>query len=376
MQKQFTRQHTNMAKGLAILLLLMYHLFESEKLITSLDVIYSPFSLNGFLTLTGFGNVCVSVFVFLTSFGIASGLFAQGKSGGKETLSGQGADAEAISSGPFSLEAAYRQAARRFFRLMGNFAVLYLSVNLLWWHWFDYQSLYGMNKQGILYMLTDALGLSMFFGTPTLNATWWYMEIAYLLIFLVPVLAWAVGKLGYSALLAACFLPHIITFNPDLERYLFVAVFGVCAAYGRWPDRLLCLKLHPALQWIAGAAGFVLCILIRQNSVVHEYYLHLADAPVALFLIYIATALVGRAPLIGKAFAFIGKHAMNIYLVHTFFYMALWQQYIYHFRYAGITFLLLLVSCLLYSVLLESVKKAVKRIGGKWPFSRQKSLSR
>lgn len=325
-----------MAKGLAILLLLTYHLFENETLVTSLNVIYKPFSLSGFLTLTGFGNVCVSIFVFLTAFGIASGLLSQPD---------------------VTPAAAYRQAVKRFVILMIHFSVLYLSVNLLWWHFFDYQSLYGLNKQGLLYILTDAAGLSMFFSTPTLNATWWYMEIAYLLIFLVPLLTGLVKKIGYPILFLAAFLPYIVTFNPDLERYLFVAVFGVCAAYGKWPDKLLNLKLHPVFQWLIGIAGFVLCVLVRQNYVVYETYVHLLDAPIALFLVWLSASLIGSVPLLGKAFAFLGKHAMNIYLVHTFFYMALWQKYIYYFKYAGITFLLLLASCLIYSVLLEFLKK-------------------
>ncbi len=344
MQKQFTKNHSDMAKGLAILLLLFYHLFENEELIVSLEVNHAPFSREGFLLFSGFGNICVAVFVFLTAFGIATGLLAQ-----KDAL-------------PENLfwKTAYNQAAKRFFRLMLNFAVLYLSVNLLWWYKFDYQSLYGTDKQGIVLLLTDALGLSMFFNTPTLNATWWYMEIAYILIFLVPLLTWLTAKIGYPILLIAFFLPHAVTVEPDLQRYLFVAVFGVCAAYGKWPDKLLNLKLHPAFQWLAGIAGFILCVLIRQNYVIHAYYAHLVDAPVALFLIFLAAALPGSLPVPGRALAFVGKHSMNIYLVHTFFYQILWRQYIYQFKYAGISFLLLLVSCILYSVLLETVKKITK----------------
>lgn len=347
MQRQFTKNHSNMAKGLAILLLLAYHLFENEKVVVSMDVIYAPFSLQGFLRFTNFGNICVSVFVFLTAYGIATGLFAQ---------------KEALQENLF-WKSAYRQASKRFFRLMFNFTILYLSVNLLWWFQFDYQSLYGADKQGTLLLLTDAFGLSMFFGTPTLNETWWYMEIAYLLIFLVPFLTRLVEKIGYPVLLLSILAPFAVTFHPDLKRYLFVAVFGVCAAYGKWPDRLLELKLHPVWQWAAGIVGFILCVLIRQNYMVHEYYIHLADALIALFLVYVASVLLGSLPGLGKALAFIGRYSMNIYLVHTFFYLILWRPYIYHFRYAGITFLLLLVSSLLYSVLLEWVKKMFGLIG-------------
>lgn len=340
-----------MAKGLAILLLLAYHLFENEEIIVSMDVIHAPFPRQGFLAFTGFGNICVSIFVFLTSFGIATGLYAQRESLGNRFL-----------------KEAYGQAVKRFLALMKNFAVLYLSVNLLWWRKFDYPSLYGAGKQGILLALTDALGLPMFFGTPTLNETWWYMEIAYLLIFLVPLLAWFADRIGLPILLLAFFAPYVAVFQPDLKRYLFVAVFGVCAAHGRWLDRLLNLRLHPALVWAGGILGFPLCILIRQNYMVHEYYINLADAPIALFLIFVAAALLGSVPLLGKALAFLGKHSMNIYLVHTFFYLILWRHYIYHFRYAYVTFLLLLAACLVYSAALEIAKRMVRKIARKGEF--------
>ena len=333
-----------MAKGLAILLLLAYHLFDSKETIVSMGVNHAPFSLEGFLRLSSFGNICVSIFVFLTSFGISRGLLTQKETFGKEGF----------------WRISYGQAVGRYLRLTLNFAILYLSVNLLWWHKFDYQSLYGAGDQGVLLMLTDALGLSMFFGTPTLNATWWYMELAYLLIFLIPLLVRLVEKIGYPLLLLAFLLPSALTIQPDLRRYFFVAVFGACAAWGNWPDRLLELKLHPILRWLAVAFGFVLCVLIRQNYMVHEHYVHLIDAPMSLFLVYAAAGVAGAVPLLGKALAFLGKHSMNIYLVHTFFYMMLWRQYIYRFQYAGITFLLLLAVCLLYSVLLEAIKKLTR----------------
>lgn len=336
MLKVFSKDHSNMAKGLAILLLLTYHLFENEALITSLQVNYQPFSLSNFLTFTEFGNVCVSVFVFLTSFGIATGLFSQ-----KE----------------ITISVAYQQAVKRFFILMIQFFIVYISINLLWWYKFDYQSLYGINKQGFLFMLTDAAGLSMFFDTPTLNETWWYMEIAYILIFLIPFLTWIVKKIGYPFLLIAAFLPYMVTLNPDLERYFFVSAFGVCAAYGKWLDHILQIKIHPVVKGMIGIIGFFLCVLIRQNYMIYEHYIHIIDAPIALFLVYFASAVLGAIPGIKQCFVFIGKHAMNIYLVHTFFYMALWQKYIYYFHYAFITLSLLIIVCLIYSILLELIKK-------------------
>lgn len=336
MQKQFTKDHSFMVKGLAIILLLTYHLFENESLVTSLGVNHAPLSLPNFLMLTGFGNICVAVFVFLTAFGISKGLLAQ-----EEII-------------PMKV---YQQATKRFVTLMFHFLFMYVSINLLWWSKFDYKSLYGSGYQGLLYALTDATGLSMFFDTATLNMTWWYMEIAYILIFLVPLLAWLTKKLGYYMLLIAFFAPAVLNLNSDVERYLFTAVVGVCAAYGSWPDRLLNLKCKKVVQWVIGIVLVAISVPIRQNYAIQESYDHLIDAPVAVILVFFAGVLLASVPVLNKVLAFIGKHSMNIYLVHTFFYMALWQKFIYQFEYAGVTLVLLLVTCLAYSVVLEFVKK-------------------
>ena len=340
MQQIFDKEKSKEVKGLAILFLLAYHLFESADLVNSMGVNYAPFSLENFLLVTGFGNVCVSVFVFLTAYGISVGIWKQ----------------EGITIGD-----AYRQACRRFFRLVWQFFALFLSVNILWGVFFDYDKLYGMNKQGMFYLVTDATGFSQFLDTPTMNLTWWYMKVAYILIFLIPALAFAVRKIGNPMLMIAFLLPFAVEMDKDVQRYFFVAVFGVCAAHGKWVDKLLGIKIPCIVKWILGFGLLALSILVRQNYVVYQTYVAYVDAPIVLVIVYFACQVLGSIPVLRKVLAFIGTHSMNIYLVHTFFYMSLWRAFIYHFKYAGLIFLALLVTTLLYSVVLEFIKHKIFR---------------
>jgi len=350
---QFTKNRTLAAKGVAILLLLAYHLFENGNIIADMNVKYGPLGLEPFLLITGFGNICVAVFVFLSAYGIAKGLLAAEK---------------------FDARKAYKQAAKRFLKLMTNFFVLYVSVCLLWFYKFDFVALYGGGIQGLLYMLTDATGLSAFFGTPNLNMTWWYMEIAYILVFLVPFLVWVVRKIGYPVILIALFLPAIISFDSGVERYLITAVLGVCAAYGNWFEHLMAKKVNVVFKWLVAAGGLVLCVLVRQNFAVREHYLHIVEAPIALFLVWVAGVLLGAIPVLSKVLEFIGKHSMNIYLVHTFFYMILWRNEIYRFQYAGLIFLVLLVVSLGYSVVLEAIKGIAIKLSKKLPVEKWRKI--
>lgn len=341
MCREFSRKCSDMVKGLAILLLLNYHLFEDASVVAQMQVDYRPLPEQLFVMITKFGNVSVSVFVFLTAFGITKGLM------GQENV---------------TPDAMYRQAVRRMLRLMGNFAVLYVSVALVWRNRFDFASLYGEGKQGFLYMLADGAGLAEFLDTPTLNMTWWYMKIAYVLIFLVPLLFLLVRKVGCCLLPVAFFAPAVFLLDPDTARYLLTAAVGVCAAYGGWLDRLLGIRLHPVLRWCAGIGGIVLCVLVRQNFFVQERLLFLVDAVIALFLAWLAAALPGSVPGVRRALEFVGRYSMNIYMVHTFFYMILWRRYIYYVRYAGGILVVLLLASLTYSVLLEWAKRWLKKL--------------
>lgn len=345
MDREFSKKSSLVVKGVAILFLLQYHLFGEAGTVADLQVDYRPFPLEAFLTFSRFGNVSVAVFVFLTAYGITKGLREQEGIGAQDM---------------------YRQAVRRMLKLMVNFLALFASVTLLWMRWFDYASLYGEGKQGFLYMLADGTGLAQILNTPTLNMTWWYMEIAYVLIFLVPLLHILTQKMGYTLLPVILLFPAVVELNPDISRYLFTAAVGVCAAYGNWPDRLLNLKLHPVFRWMAGCAGLVLCVMVRQNFFVQESFLHLADAGMAVFLVWFSTALPGSVPVVRKVLGFIGRYSMNIYMVHTFFYLILWRYYIYAFRYAGAILVALLLASLAWSVALEWIKKGVLGLLRKW----------
>lgn len=341
MTKTFTKSDSMAAKGMAILLLLLYHLFHETWILEELRVNYAPIPQDLFLMVSEFGNICVAVFVMITAYGITKSI---------------------MSAPDMAIAESYRQAGKRFWKLLGSFALLYLSVILIWFYKFDLGSLYGEGKQGILLLLCDAAGLASYFDSPTLCETWWYMPLAYALIFLIPLLAFCYKKMGNTLLLAGFFVPMIVTLNSDMQRYFFVAVMGVCAAGGDWFGKLFSRNISAVLKWLVGIVGFVLCILIRQNAVVKDYFFDYVDAPVAFFVICFTVMLPGTVPGIKQFLGFVGKHSMYIFLVHTFFYMILFRGFIYQFKYAGITYVLLLATSLGYAVVLNYVRVLLAKL--------------
>lgn len=339
--KEFTKEHSLMVKGVAIMLLLVYHLFHEQHVLLEMQVNYAPFSENAFLQFAGFGNICVAIFVMLTAYGISTGIFNEND---------------------FDIKKIYTNCGKRFGKLMLNFAVVYITINLICFPYLDYPSLYGAGKQGVLMMLCDATGVASTLGTPLLNGTWWYMKIAYVLIFLVPLIAFAVKRVGKITLILAFFAPFVVCFDPDVERYFFVAVFGVVAAFCKWPEKVMNAKIHPFFWWIAAVFGGILCVLVRQNALVKDWFWNYVDAFIAFFIICVVVMTVGTVPVVKMVLEFLGKHSMNIFLVHTFFYMIVWRKYVYYFEYAIVTFLILLGISLVYSLVLEFAKDGVKKI--------------
>lgn len=340
MKREFSKEDTMAVKGMAILALLFYHLFDYGDRVTMLQVDYRPFSLDFFLLVSGFGNICVAVFAFLSAYGIVKGIRSREKENGMQDM-----------------HAVYQQTLKRYLKLAANFLFMFLGVNLLWFSKFDYTGYYGEGIWGCFYIFLDAVGLAAICETPILNITWWYMELAILIIFFVPLLYLVVKKIGNYTILLGILFPMVVELNSDVKRYYLVVLLGVMAASGDWFEKLFLLNMPFWIQAVLGTALLAVCIPVRQNYGMYHSFAYLMDAPIALFFSWFVAKLLSGIKGMGSVLRFLGRHSMNIYFVHTFFYLILYQEFIYSFRYAGVIFLVLLACSLCFSLALETLKK-------------------
>ncbi len=341
MNKTFTKEDTLLVKGVAILFMLFYHLFETYERVNSVGVIYAPLSENAFLMVSGFGNICVAVFAFISAYGISKKL---------------------ISLEDTDLRDWYKVSVKRYLKLLVGFLCIYASVTLLWFYKFDYVKLYGKGWQGVLCGLLDALGLAQVAGTPTLCETWWYMEIAIIIIFMTPVLLKVVKSMGNYSIILGVLLPLVVELPFDFKRYYFVILFGVVAAHEEWLERARLDRFPKWARIIVGIVLFATLVVIRQNYFVYNSFAYLLDGAIAVFFAWFMKELFGGIPGVKQILRFLGKHSMNIYFIHSFIYMIIYQEFVYSFRYAGLIFGVLLSISLVYSVCLEGIKKSVIRL--------------
>ena len=340
-----------LAKGLAIIMMLFHHLFYSTETISAHvgagGFSSSPLSEASLVNVAQSFKICVAVFVFITAYGTFRQLDAKG------LISERGA------------RLCERYSIEHVVKLLAGFwcvFVLAQAVALLVGvpsHWAG--SVYGGNGviAGIAYFLIDGLGLSSALGTPSLNATWWYMSLAILLIFLVPVLIKTSRLIGGWALLAMSALVPLLAgweLGRSLWWYLPSACAGIaCAQYGTF-ERLLAMlrsERHAAPKAVVLALLLAVLLVVRQR-IGMEFAIDALAAFLVCLLSCVLEKTVARAPL-----CFLGAHSMNIFLLHTFIYDYFFGSAIYSLVWFPFILLALLAASLLCSVLIEAAKRAV-----------------
>ncbi len=334
---QFNKKDSLTVKGVAILLMLFYHLF-------SANYVYEKFPIKHLFpnrevvqSLAGFGNICVAIFVFLSAYGISASI--QNK---REEKKAKGI---------------YTEAWKRVLVLILHFFTMYFSICLVWFVKFDFTTVYGQGKQSILLAIADALGLAELFNTPTLCMTWWYMGLAIILIFVVPLFQFAYEKIGFFLIGIILLLPVIVNVDMDMYIYMVVAVVGVCTFNGNWLVKIKENKTPYIIKVVITILLLFITLLLRGNFNVYTYFKIISEAFVALVWVTGIYLLLGKVPVLTKCLQFLGKHAINIFFVHTFFYMILYQDEFYGLQYAWLIYIAVLGVSLLYSILLEFMKR-------------------
>lgn len=336
-QRSFSKEMTLVTKGVLILMLLTHHLFFGNA-IEAYDVITISSDAIWIQELVKYLNICIAGFAFLSAFGITRNL----KNSKEKKPKGY-----------------FHAACRRLLKLESSVWFIYLCA-ILYKKFVLHESIKLMyvgaqNQFEPLYLLIDLCGLSTYFGTPHINVTWWYLSFAILLIATMPILYMLYEKFRYALLPVGVLLPVVIfQGNVYFASLLPVVILGIAFAYEDWFE-----KLDVAVRgWQKRTLSLVICLALLVLSFelcanVWEIYAY----PFAFLIAYLAFAYLGRIPGVRHVLMFIGEHATNIFLIHTFIYYYFYPDFIYSFRYSVCIVPALLLISLLVSVVIELLKK-------------------
>lgn len=346
---RFSKEDTLMIKGVAILMLLFYHLFYYEPMFLEYNVIFAPFELQTIMKGSRVFNICVSIFLFLSVYGIYKGYEKI------ETQKGS-----MLTGNDFLW-----LSLKRYFSLMIGYLAVFISV-LVFFSWdMDVLSAYGSGFRGGYYFLLDLLGLSKFFGFDCLNGSWWYLQVAIIIIFVMPFLYKAFQKWEYYMIPVLILLPYVFSVDYITNKYRITVLLAlVCARYD---------LLEKLIQWdcngrkaIAyGVKGVITLVstgifwFLRQyeGDLVTEQMKFLAEGCLAFSIICVIYLLLSDISVLKKFFGVFGKYSLSMYFSHLFFsyYFVTIRGYIFSAKYFGLIFIVQIAVTLLYSVLLDKL---------------------
>lgn len=355
---KFTKEHTMQMKGIAIIILLFHHCFLNaqrwatvpyEKLATTkgwgyYPISFAPFSSHTIQYLASFSKICVAMFVFMTGYGMWVSYESQKK---KTTMS--------------------NYIKKRMVTLMTGFLIIFVVTEILAIPTGRFIEVYGHDFRSVVYMIIDALGLAKLLGTPLFCLTWWYMSLAIVLIMIFPFIHSIMEKYQWVVVVASIIVPRACGFgqSTDLFRYLLAYTLGM---YFAQHDLLARIKEKFMEQNVAGKLlslivsliGLAVIIKCRQNAWIGWKYLDFWDGFAAMYVIVNSYIYILNGKWIVKGLGFLGKHSMNIFLIHSFYRDVFFHEFTYSFYYAWLDYIVLMAISLVTSIVLEWFKKLIR----------------
>lgn len=339
----FDKRQTSIAKGVAVLLLLWHHLFFNVK--DNYDLFISVFSFKGVpieCFIADFCKVCVAVFLVLSGYGLQK--------------SWEKSKARIIRGGNNKslCKAEIQFVKNHLLKLMSGFWAVYiifvpLSILFGTPFWETYHN-------NFLYGLLDFFGISFLFGTPTVNATWWFMSPIIVFYLIFPLLHKVLDYCGEILLaISACVLivPIFYRIPGQISTWLFSFVLGMYFSKNSIFEKI-CIRVNTIpKKYIFTFCAILATALIRMNN-------SDLDFAFAFAIIVFSFLVLSKIPILNTVFEHLGKHSGAIFMFHTFIFSLYFKDFIYWFKYPLIIFAVLTVVCYVIAVGIEWLKRITR----------------
>ncbi|MDO4489588.1 MAG: acyltransferase [Lachnospiraceae bacterium] len=331
----FSKNVTLAAKGIGAILMLNHHLFSCfPEYVDQYQVSSRLFSMDTVMRFSIFSKICVAIFVVLSAYGMTLS-FDRSRGSGTQYVK------------------------RRLFRLEAGFWPVFFLATATFFLREDHLGVYLASGKGngLLYYVIDGLGLASFLGTPTYNETWWYMSLAILMVFLVPVLVKLYDAAGICVLGLLVMAPYLgVAMTPSV-MYLCSIAIGIWLARGNLLDRVQAITATGVGKgvFLVGMLAVLLALYRYRDPLAAAW---LSDGAAALVIILILFVLVDEMKLPLPVLRWIGKHSMNVFLIHTLLLEYYFRDVVYRGKNWFLILLVLLVMSLTASVLVEMLKQA------------------
>ena len=351
---EFSKNNTLALKGIAIIMMMFHHCFRKVELIENYKISFFPLNQEFVINISLVFKICVSIFIFITGYGL--------------TLSLKKLNSEYN----WTNKELFKWTINRLIKTLSGFWVVAIISYLIC------QIIDGTTKDiffqdgiayGIFKMLINFLGLSKIFKINDFNSTWWYMSLAILFILSMPIFIKLFKKYNYiNVLLFVIFIPRIMTCEFIINSYitfLFPLLIGIIFAEKDLVVKFANFKINnnnyynKILKFIIETIVVIFMYILSVNMPDNLFW-EMKFGIIPVFLICYLYEFFIDIPILKHILQFLGKHSMNIFLIHEFIRTNYLTDYIYSYRnFIKIIFILILISLML-SILLEIFKKLIK----------------
>lgn len=317
----FTKKHTEVCKGIAVLLLLWHHLYymhpEQGWLVYHTAV---------------YAKVCVHIFLILSGYGL---FYSMRKRESNMMLNSES-----------ELRRLWSFYKSRFMTLMPRYWIIFIlgvGIYMAVLHKMP-ADVFKKTSHPWIYLVLQFLGLHMLkFGGYGYNPTWWYMTTIIMLYIVFPYIYKLISEYPVTAFAG---LSLYFLYRPDIPAVgnwgvpfvlgVFLAkIMDDCSVNGRFKNGWLQMTLA-----IGGATIITIFFLIPYLRTNFRMFWMTALGLEAIMLGYF----IEKINWVGNALSFVGRHSYNIFLCHTFINFWFLFKFIYKFRSSPIWSLPLLLG--------------------------------
>lgn len=339
MSESISLQKSNQLKSIAILMMLFLHLFNRDY-----SGLFEPLIFMGqnplsyYISL--FCDACVPIFAFVSGYGLYY-KYSQNHSTFKKDNVNRLKKLYinywiiiilfVVLLGYLLTEPGYPGSLTKFIL---NLSGLDPSYNGAWWFFTTY----------VFFVLTS----SFWFGLLDRINPWIYL-FAFFIIYLIAFYF----RIYQSSISDNSFLNYLHKQSALYFCTLFQFMLGAFFLKYNWNKQFQSF-LPPRINFnVLGIFGIIALIII------HGFIPNFIIAPfTALGFIFIFINLDIPA-FINKCLDFFAKHATNLWLIHMFFYMIYFPEFIYKFKYPIFIFSALVIMCVMSSYMVNSINKMI-----------------
>ncbi|WP_025676233.1 acyltransferase family protein [Paenibacillus polymyxa] len=323
--KELKLIETNIAKGIAVILLLIHHLFAfPDRLKYDYVSLFSLFHERGEFYLGHFGQIAISIFLFLSGYGL-------------------------YKSNVQNPQHLMQKSFTRLSKIMINYWVVFLLFIPVGLYFFGTSDRFQHNS--IMDFLRNFIALSSSY-----NGEWWFLYDYILLLLIFPVTFQAFQRNTWVTLLIA----GLVFYNSYSQgNYYSIMYWQLPFMIGLFFAKY---KLYSWMNKIYNSIIFnnilfdivVLVLLFRFRTTSQWFEKTTIDMIIAPVVILVSIHLMNKLKLT-RPFAYLGKNSMNIWLTHTFFCYYYFQSIVFFPKVSILILLWLTLLTVLTSIIVNSI---------------------